>query len=144
MSAMRRELFDSEHDMFRDSFRRFLDKEIVPRAEEFERDGIMDRAIFPRAGAAGFLGTDVPEEYGGGGVRDYRFNAVVNEEIMRAGTFGAGAGFTVQNDLCVPYLLAFASEEQKRRWLPGIVSGELIGALAMTEPGAGSDLASMT
>jgi alkylation response protein AidB-like acyl-CoA dehydrogenase len=141
---MRRRLYEAEHEAFRESFRKFVDIEMVPHLAEWEKVGIVPRELFAAAGKSGFLGTDVPEEYGGGGVRDYRFNAVVNEEIMRAGTFGAGAGFTVQNDLCVPYLLAFASEEQKRRWLPGIVSGELIGALAMTEPGAGSDLASMT
>jgi alkylation response protein AidB-like acyl-CoA dehydrogenase len=130
--------------MFRDSFRRFLEKEIVPRAEEFERDGIMDRAIFPRAGAAGFLGMDVPEEYGGGGVRDYRYNAVIAEEIAETCIGGSGLALTLHNDVCLPYFLHVTNEEQKQRWLPGICSGELITAVAMTEPGIGSDLASMT
>ena len=141
---MRRDLFESEHDMFRDSFRRFLDKEIVPRAEEFEREGIMDRAVFARAGAAGFLGMEVPEEYGGGGVRDYRYNTVIAEELADAAVGGSGLGLTLHNDVCLPYFLRVANEEQKQRWLPGICSGELITAVAMTEPGIGSDLASMT
>ena len=141
---MRRDLFESEHDMFRDSFRRFLDKEIVPRAEEFERDGIMDRAIFARAGEAGFLGMEVPEEYGGGGVKDFRYNTVISEEIAETCVGGSGLGITLHNDICLPYFLHLSNEEQKQRWLPGICSGELITAVAMTEPGIGSDLASMS
>jgi len=144
MSGMRRDLFEPEHDMFRDSFRRFLEKEIVPRAEEFERDGIMDRAIFARAGASGFLGMEVPEEYGGGGVRDFRYNAVIIEETQETCIGGSGLGITLHNDICLPYFLHLCNEEQKQRWLPGICSGELITAVAMTEPGIGSDLASMT
>ncbi|HMC81420.1 MAG TPA: acyl-CoA dehydrogenase family protein [Acidimicrobiia bacterium] len=141
---MQRELFEPEHDMFRDSFRRFLEKEIVPRQEEFERGGIMDRAVFARAGAAGFLAMDAPEEYGGGGVRDYRYNAVIAEEIAETAIGGSGLGITLHNDVCLPYFLHVTDEEQKQRWLPGICSGELITAIAMTEPGIGSDLASMT
>jgi alkylation response protein AidB-like acyl-CoA dehydrogenase len=140
---MRRELFEPEHDMFRDSFRRFLEKEIVPRAEEFEREGIMDRAVFPKLGAAGFLGMDVPEEYGGGGVPDYRYNVVIAEEVAETCIGGSGLGITLHNDVCLPYFLHVANEEQKQRWMPGICSGELITAIAMTEPGIGSDLASM-
>jgi alkylation response protein AidB-like acyl-CoA dehydrogenase len=142
--GMRRELFDSDHDMFRDSFRRFLEKEIVPRAEEFEREGIIDRAVFAKAGAAGFLGMEVPEEYGGGGVRDFRYNAVISEEMQETCVGGAGLGITLHNDICLPYFLHLTNEEQKQRWLPGICSGDLITAVAMTEPGIGSDLASMT
>jgi alkylation response protein AidB-like acyl-CoA dehydrogenase len=141
---MQRDLYEAEHDMFRDSFRRFLDKEIVPRAEEFERDGIMDRAIFARAGAAGFLAMEAPEEYGGGGVKDFRYNAVIIEEVAETAIGGSGLGLTLHNDICLPYFLHLANEEQKQRWLPGICSGELITAVAMTEPGIGSDLASMT
>jgi alkylation response protein AidB-like acyl-CoA dehydrogenase len=141
---MRRELFDSDHDMFRDSFRRFLEKEIVPRAEEFEREGIMDRAVFAKAGAAGFLGMEVPEEYGGGGVRDFRYNTVISEEMQETCVGGAGLGITLHNDICLPYFLHLTNEEQKQRWLPGVCSGDLITAVAMTEPGIGSDLASMT
>ncbi|MDQ1517054.1 MAG: hypothetical protein QOE80_2884 [Actinomycetota bacterium] len=144
MAPMRRELFEPEHDMFRDSFRRFLDKEIVPRAEEFERDGIMDRAIFARAGAAGFLAMEAPELHGGGGVKDFRYNTVISEEIAETCIGGSGLGLTLHNDICLPYFLHLANEEQQQRWLPGICSGELITAVAMTEPGIGSDLASMT
>jgi alkylation response protein AidB-like acyl-CoA dehydrogenase len=86
MRVMQRDLYEPEHEMFRESFRRFLEKEVVPRAEEFEREGIMDRAIFPRAGAAGFLGMEVPEEYGGGGVKDFRYNAVIIEEVAETAT----------------------------------------------------------
>ena len=141
---MQRDLFEPEHDMFRDSFRRFLDKEVVPRAEEFERDGIMDRAVFARAGAAGFLAMEAPEEYGGGGVKDYRYNAVIIEEVAETAIGGSGLGLTLHNDICLPYFLHLCSAEQKQRWLPGICSGELVTAVAMTEPGIGSDLASMT
>ena len=141
---MQRDLYEPEHDMFRDSFRRFLDKEVVPRAEEFERDGIMDRAIFARAGAAGFLAMEAPEEYGGGGVKDFRYNAVIIEEVAETAIGGSGLGLTLHNDICLPYFLNLANEEQKQRWLPGICSGELVTAIAMTEPGIGSDLASMT
>src|ERR1051325_6486631 len=141
---MRRDLFQSEHDIFRESFRRFLEKEIVPRAEEFERDGIMDRAVFARAGAAGFLAMEAPEEYGGGGVKDFRYNAVIIEEIAETAIGGSGLGLTLHNDICLPYFLNLANEEQKQRWLPGICSGELVTAVAMTEPGIGSDLACMT
>jgi alkylation response protein AidB-like acyl-CoA dehydrogenase len=141
---MRRELFEPEHDMFRDSFRRFLDKEIVPRVEEFERDGIMDRAVFARAGASGFLAMEAPEAHGGGGVKDFRYNTVISEEIAETCIGGSGLGLTLHNDICLPYFLHLANEEQQQRWLPGICSGELITAVAMTEPGIGSDLASMS
>ena len=140
---MRRDLFEPEHDMFRDSFRRFLEKEIVPRTEEFEKAGIMDRSIFPKLGAAGFLAMEAPEEYGGGGVKDFRYNTVIIEEIAETAIGGSGLGITLHNDICLPYILHLANEEQKQRWLPGICSGELITAIAMTEPGIGSDLASM-
>jgi alkylation response protein AidB-like acyl-CoA dehydrogenase len=140
---MQRDLYEPEHDMFRDSFRRFLEKEIGPRAEEFERDGIMDRAIFARAGAAGFLAMEAPEEYGGGGVKDFRYNAVIIEEVAETAIGGSGLGLTLHNDICLPYFLNLATDEQKQRWLPGICSGELVTAIAMTEPGMGSDLASM-
>ena len=141
---MQRDLFEPEHDMFRDSFRRFLDKEVVPRADEFEKAGIMDRTIFPKLGAAGFLGMEAPEEYGGGGVKDFRYNTVIIEEVAETAIGGSGLGITLHNDICLPYFLHLANEDQKQRWLPGICSGELITAIAMTEPGIGSDLASMT
>ena len=141
---MQRDLFEPEHDMFRESFRRFLEKEVVPRAEEFERAGIMDRAVFARAGASGFLAMEAPEEYGGGGVKDFRYNTVILEEIAETAIGGSGLGISLHNDICLPYFLNLCNEEQKQRWLPGICSGELVTAIAMTEPGIGSDLASMT
>ncbi len=141
---MRRTLFTDEHDEFRASFRRFVDQEIVPHHLDWERDGIVPRELFAKAGANGFLGTDVPEAYGGGGVEDFRFNLVIGEEVQRAGVGGAGLGITLHNDICLPYFLSLCTDEQKERWLPGICSGELITAIAMTEPGIGSDLASMS
>jgi alkylation response protein AidB-like acyl-CoA dehydrogenase len=141
---MRRTIFTEEHDMFRDSFRQFVAKEIAPNAEQWERDGIVPRELFAAAGASGFLGTDVPEHYGGGGVDDFRYNLIIGEEVQRAGSGGAGLGLTLHNDVCLPYFTSLCTDEQKQRWLPGICSGDLITAVAMTEPGIGSDLASMT
>ena len=141
---MRRALYETEHEAFRESFRRFLDAEVVPHLEAWEAAGIAPRELFTSAGKSGFLGMDVPEEFGGGGVRDFRFNAVIAEEVMRSGAAAAGLGLSLHNDICLPYFLAYCSPEQKRRWLPGISSGELITAIAMTEPGTGSDLASIT
>ncbi|MCF7548733.1 acyl-CoA dehydrogenase family protein [Pseudonocardia sp. WMMC193] len=141
---MKRTLYDDDHEAFRESFRKFVATEIAPNDEAWAREGIVPREVFAKAGANGFLGMDVPEEFGGGGVRDFRFNAVIIEELMRTGNGGAGLGITLHNDICMPYYLSFANEEQQARWLPGIVSGELITAIAMTEPGIGSDLASMS
>jgi alkylation response protein AidB-like acyl-CoA dehydrogenase len=140
---MRRDLFDEEHDLFRASVRRFLQTEVAPRNDEFERAGVMDRAVFAKAGAAGFLGMEVDEAYGGGGVADFRYNLIVGEEVQAAGVNAAGLGITLHNDICLPYFTRLTDDEQKARWLPGICSGELITAVAMTEPGIGSDLASM-
>ncbi len=141
---MRRTLFEDEHELFRDSVRRFIAAEVAPRNEAWERAGIVDRDLFRSAGKHGFLGMAVPTEYGGGGVDDFRYNLVIGEEVQRAGINAAGLGWTLHNDICLPYFLSLCTEEQKARWLPGICSGELITALAMTEPGIGSDLASMT
>jgi alkylation response protein AidB-like acyl-CoA dehydrogenase len=141
---MRRTLFDDEHDLFRDSVRRFIASEAAPHNERWDRSGIVDRALFTSAGAHGFLGMAVPERYGGGGVDDFRYNLVIAEEVQRGGINAAGLGWTLHNDICLPYFLSLCTDEQKERWLPGICSGELITAIAMTEPGIGSDLASMT
>ena len=141
---MRRTLYEDDHEAFREAFRSFVDKEIVPHHERWETDGIVPRALFTTAGAAGFLGMDIPEEYGGGGVKDFRFNAVESEELMRSGAAAAGLGLTLHNDIVLPYFLAYCNAEQRERWLPGIASGELITGIAMTEPGIGSDLASMS
>ena len=141
---MRRTLFDETHEEFRSSFRSFLAKEAVPHHARWEAEGIVDRDLFAVAGANGFLGMEVPEEYGGGGVRDFRFNMVIAEELQRADVNAAGLGLTLHNDICLPYFLHLTNDEQKQRWLPGICAGEQITAVAMTEPGIGSDLASMT
>ena len=140
---MRRKLFDSEHDAFRASVRSFLEREAVPHHSRWEAAGVVDRELFEAAGAAWFLGIDLPEEHGGGGTRDFRFNLILGEEVQRAGLGGAGLGLTLHNDICIPYFRDLADEQQQRRWVPGICSGELITAIAMTEPGVGSDLASM-
>ena len=141
---MRRTAFETEHEMFRDSFRQFVAKEISPNLEHWEADGIVPRELFTAAGDSGFLGMAVPEQFGGGGVDDFRYNLVLGEEVQRAGAGGAGLGITLHNDVCLPYFLSLCTDEQKSRWLPGIASGELITAIAMTEPGIGSDLASMS
>jgi alkylation response protein AidB-like acyl-CoA dehydrogenase len=143
VGRVRRTLFDDEHELFRDSVRRFVAAELAPRNEAWERAGIVDRDMFRSAGKHGFLGMAVPTEYGGGGVDDFRYNLVIGEEVQRAGINAAGLGWTLHNDICLPYFLAPCTEEQKARWLPGICSGDLITAIAMTEPGIGSDLASM-
>ena len=141
---MRRTLYDDDHEAFRASVRTFVEKEITPHVDAWTEAGIVPRELFTAAGRQGFLGMDVPEEYGGGGVADFRFNAVLAEELLRVPDSGAGLGLSLHNDICVPYFLAYCTDEQKRRWLPGIVSGEQITAIGMTEPGIGSDLASMT
>jgi alkylation response protein AidB-like acyl-CoA dehydrogenase len=135
---MRRTLYEAEHEAFRDAVRAFLERHVVPRHAEWEAAGIVDREVWVEAGKQGLLGIDVPEEYGGGGVKDFRYNAVVDEEIMYVG--GTGLGFGLHNDIVAPYLLDLGTDEQKRRWLPGFCSGELITAIAMSEPAAGSDL----
>ncbi|MDF3049144.1 MAG: Long-chain-acyl-CoA dehydrogenase [Pseudonocardia sp.] len=140
---MRRTLYDDDHEAFRASVRTFVEKEITPHVDTWAAAGMVPRELFTTAGRQGFLGMDVPEEYGGGGVADFRFNAVLAEELLRVPDSGAGLGLSLHNDICVPYFLAYCTDEQKRRWLPGIVSGELITAIGMTEPGIGSDLASM-
>ena len=140
---MRRDLFEEEHEALRSSFRAWLDKEIVPNYLEWEAAGIVPHDVFVEAGKHGFVGMNLPEEYGGGGTEDFRYNQVIDEEIQMAGVGGAGLGMSLHNDICVPYFLAYCTEEQKQRWMPGIASGELVTAIAMTEPGIGSDLASM-
>ncbi|WP_037144121.1 acyl-CoA dehydrogenase family protein [Rhodococcoides fascians] len=141
---MKRNLYEDDHEAFRESFRKFVRQEITPNDEKWNREGIVSRDLFLKAGAHGFLGIEVPEEYGGGGgERDFRFNAVIIEELARAGIGGSGHGITLHNDICMPYYLSFANAEQRSRWLPGIASGNLITAIAMTEPGTGSDLASI-
>jgi alkylation response protein AidB-like acyl-CoA dehydrogenase len=144
---MRRELFEDVHEDFRASFRTFLSREVLGedgRYGEWERAGIIPRGVYAAAGRGGFLAMAVPERHGGAGAEDFRLNLVVGEECQHAGVGSFGLGITLHNDICLPYFLRYCSEEQRERWLPGIVSGELITALAMTEPGIGSDLAAMS
>ena len=137
---MHRKHYEPEHIAFAEAVRAFIDKEMVPNFLEWEQIGSAPRELFQVAGRSGFLGVAVPEEYGGGGVTDFRFNQAMNEQMAFAGVTGAGLGLTLHNDTCLPYFLTYATDQQRRRWLPGIVSGELITAVAMTEPAAGSDL----
>jgi len=132
-----RTLFDSEHGQFRDSVRRFIDKEIVPHHERWEEAGMVDRELWTKAGAAGLLCPSLPETYGGFGA-DFLFNVVIIEELARAGA--TGPGFSVHSDMVATYIYTFGTEEQKQTWLPRMVTGEVIGALGLTEPAAGSDL----
>ena len=140
---MERTIFESEHHLFRESFRQFVDKEIVPNNQAWEEKGIVDRSLFEIAGSNGFLGVDIPQEFGGSGIADYRFNQIMQEEFDMAGVAAAASGLGLHNDICIPYFLEFCSEEQRARWLPGLTSGQYITAIAMSEPGTGSDLASI-
>lgn len=135
---MERTLFEPEHELFRESYRKFLETHVAPFHDQWAEQGLVDRSVWLEAGKQGFLGMAVPEEYGGGGVRDFRYNAIITEESVR-GQY-SGLGFSLHNDVIAPYLLELANEEQKQRWLPKFCSGELITAIAMTEPGTGSDL----
>lgn len=131
-------ILEQEHEDFRAVARAFFDKEVVPHHAAWEQAGIVDRELWRKAGERGLLCFDVDEEYGGPGIRDFRYNMVLAEEGARAGA--SGPGFAVHTDIIVPYISSLGTDEQKRRWLPGCVSGELVTAIAMTEPGAGSDL----
>ncbi|MVU80713.1 acyl-CoA dehydrogenase [Nocardia sp. ET3-3] len=135
---MQRTLFEPEHDLFRESFRGFLAQHVAPHHDRWEQQHIVDRDVWIEAGKQGFLGTAVPETYGGGGVKDFRYNAIIAEELANGGY--SGLSFPLHNDIVAPYLMELANDEQKRRWLPGFCSGEIITAIAMTEPGTGSDL----
>ncbi len=137
---MKRTLFTPEHLLVRDTLRHFIEKEIVPNYNQWEKEGMVARSLWLKAGQQGFLGMSVPEEYGGAGVEDYRYSAILAEEMEYAGVPSAGMGIALHNEIVLPYLLAYATPEQKRRWLPGMCAGELIGAIAMTEPDTGSDL----
>ena len=132
--------YTAEHTIFRDSLRKFLDKEIVPHVEAWEEAGIVPRSVWKKMGEQGFLCTDIPEEYGGAG-GDFLYSVIVCEELVKCNFSGLAA--SLHSDICVPYISSFASEEQKRKYLPGCVSGDIITAVAMTEPNAGSDLAKM-
>jgi acyl-CoA dehydrogenase len=139
--AAKRAIFEDEHNAYRESFATFLQREVVPHYQEWEAAGIVPRDLYTKLAEHGFLAMAVPEEYGGQGVDDFRFNSVLSEEAARAMVANAYAGPQVHGDLCLPYILKGADDEQKQRWLPRIASGESILAIAMTEPGTGSDLA---
>jgi acyl-CoA dehydrogenase len=139
-AALPRPVFEAEHELFRDSVRKFLEAEAVPHHEAWEERGYVDRELWRKAGEQGFLSPTMPEEYGGFGV-DFRYNAIVVEEVSRIGL--SGIGWSLHSDIAVPYLLNYGSEDIKERFIPGCVSGETITAIAMTEPGTGSDLQSV-
>jgi alkylation response protein AidB-like acyl-CoA dehydrogenase len=137
---MPRSVFGQEHADLRESFGRYLDAEIVPNYEAWESEGRIPREVLRRAGELGFLGFSIPDEFGGAGIDDFRFNAVINEEAARRGLAAFALAVTMQNDVALPYFTELCDDEQKARWLPGIASGDLILAIAMSEPGTGSDL----
>jgi acyl-CoA dehydrogenase len=139
--AVKRALFTPEQEDLRESFAKFLQAEVVPNYAEWEKAQIVPRELFTKCAEHGFLAIEVPEEYGGNGVEDWRFNVVLNEESVRSGAGDAMAGPLLHSDVVLPYLMASATDEQKQRWLPSIAAGEQILAIAMTEPGTGSDLA---
>jgi long-chain-acyl-CoA dehydrogenase len=141
---VKRAIFEADHKDFRESVRRFFGEEVVPNHEQWEEEGLVPRELFAKAADKGMLAMGVPEQFGGLGVGDFRFNQIIVEEIGYAGVAGSGLGITLHNDICLPYFLEYCSDEQRERWLPGIADGSLITALAMTEPGIGSDLASMS
>ena len=139
---MRRRIFTEDHELFRETVRAFCEKECLPHVEEWRQTGYAGREVWLKAGEAGLLGWEVPEEFGGSGISDFRYNAIVAEEFVTSGA--GGPAFALNNDVVLPYLLALASDEQKQRWLPGMVTGEVIWAIAMSEPGTGSDLKSLS
>jgi alkylation response protein AidB-like acyl-CoA dehydrogenase len=136
--SLTRTLFDDDHKLFRESAAAFVDREILPRREEIREARRIPKELWLTAGESGFLGVAVPEEYGGSDV-DFRYNTVFNEELSRAG-MAFSSSFTIHADVCAPYLTRLTTEEQKQRWLPKFCSGEMVTAIGMTEPEAGSDL----
>ena len=135
--------FDDTHDLFRASVRAFLEREVVPNDAKWNLEGKVDRQLFSLAGKAGLLGLDAPETFGGGAASDFRYNAIIGEEAARLLVSSSVSGIVLQNDVCLPYILCSATEEQKQRWLPGICDGSTIIAIAMSEPSMGSDLLAM-
>ncbi len=138
---MRRTIFTEEHEDFRRTMRAFIESEVVPHYQEWYDAGLVDRSLYTKIGDLGVLGIEVPEEYGGAGIESFKFSAILTEETARAGVHLGGIG--VHLELCLPYLQKLATPEQMKRWMPGFVSGEEMWAIAMTEPGTGSDLAGM-
>jgi alkylation response protein AidB-like acyl-CoA dehydrogenase len=139
---MKREIYDDEHEAFRGSVRQFLERSVIPNVESHATQKALPRDFWLEAGANGFLGLEIPEEYGGLGAGDYRFNVVVNEELNKINA-ALGSCWGIHADITAPYLVALGTDEQKRRWLPAVASGELVLAIGMTEPSGGSDLAAL-
>lgn len=139
---MERDIYEEDHEAFRDLVKDFVKRHVTGEAiEKWDADGEVDRATMRAAGEAGLIGLSVPEEFGGAGMlQDYRFRAIVNEEVIAAGAGSLAGAFGIQDDLAVPYLVHMGTQAQKEKWLPRMATGEVVGALAMTEPGAGSDL----
>jgi len=138
---MKRTLYESDHDLFRETVGQFVETEITPHHATWSTDGKVDREMFTKAGRAGLLGMSIAEEYGGGGVDDFRFNAVIDEVVSGSTVAASGMCITLHNDVCIPYFTRYATLEQSDRWMPGLANGDLMTAIAMTEPGTGSDLA---
>jgi acyl-CoA dehydrogenase len=143
METIPRTIFTEEHDLFRQTVRDFAHKEIVPFNTEWEKAQMVSRESWLKMGENGFLGIQIPEEYGGMGITDFRYNQIFTEELALTGCAGPAIGYPLHNDIVIPYILDFGSHELKSKYCPGMVSGELISAIAMTEPGAGSDLQGM-
>jgi alkylation response protein AidB-like acyl-CoA dehydrogenase len=137
---MKRELYDADHEAFRSVVREFVDREVVPNLERWDEQCLIDRETWTAAGKQGIVGLAAPEEYGGGGGEDYRFRAVLMEELARVHATALASSFSLQDDIAIPYIKEIGTPEQQQRWLPGMAAGETIGAIAMTEPGTGSDL----
>lgn len=142
--ALERRIFGAEHDAYRDTVRRFVGTEIEPNLELWARAGRVDREIYRKAGKLGLLGVSASERFGGGGAEDYRFSAIVTEELARVGAQALVMNLSGVNDLVIPYFETLGTDDQNRRWLAPLITGDSIGAIAMTEPGAGSDLAAIT
>jgi len=137
---VRRNLYDTDHEAFREVVQAFIKREVEPNAERWEAERNVDRAAWLAAGKQSIIGHLIPERFGGLGTEDYRFRAVVTEELAKVGAASVSSGFGLQDDIAIPYIVDLGTEEQLQRWLPPMASGEAIGAIAMTEPGAGSDL----
>jgi alkylation response protein AidB-like acyl-CoA dehydrogenase len=141
---MQRALYEADHEIYRRMVQKFVAREVVPNLERWDAERLIDRALWLEAGKQGLIGLAVPEELGGGGQPDFRYRMVVSEELAAVGANSLFASFTLQDDIVIPYLRSLGDDAQKRRWLAGMATGELIGAIAMTEPDAGSDLQGIT
>lgn len=139
---MKREIYDEDHEAFRSSVREFLERSVIPHVEEYAANKAIPREFWLEAGKQGFLGLEIPEEYGGAGAGDYRFNAVAAEEMNKVNA-ALGSCWGIHADITAPYIVALGTEEQKKRWLPGVAAGEILLAIGMTEPSGGSDLAAL-